>query len=47
MSDYAKHCETFPELQSEIHKQFRAAHEGHKPHEAIDASRSSTGVIWV
>lgn len=35
-----------PELGSEIHRQFRAAHDGHKPHAGLDPSRASTGVIW-
>jgi hypothetical protein len=35
------------EADSEIHRQFREAHEGHKPHEALDSTRSSTGVVWV
>ena len=35
-----------PELQSEIHKQFREAHAGHKPHAGLDPSRASTGVVW-
>ncbi|KAJ2904969.1 aminotransferase class i and ii [Zalerion maritima] len=34
------------EERSKIHKEFRAAHEGHLPHAGLDASRSSTGVIW-
>ncbi|KAF2753976.1 class I/II aminotransferas-like protein [Pseudovirgaria hyperparasitica] len=34
------------ELQSQIHRQFRDAHEGHKPHAGLDASRASTGVVW-
>lgn len=35
-----------PELRSETHRQFRAAHEGHRPHAGLDASRASTGVVW-
>ncbi|KAI7974521.1 hypothetical protein EIK77_008701 [Talaromyces pinophilus] len=31
---------------SETHRHFRSAHEGHKPHAGLDASRASTGVIW-
>ncbi|KAF5528919.1 aspartate aminotransferase, partial [Fusarium napiforme] len=34
------------EFQSKVHRQFRNAHEGHMPHAGLDASRSSTGVIW-
>ncbi|KAK1778466.1 pyridoxal phosphate-dependent transferase [Copromyces sp. CBS 386.78] len=34
------------EATSKIHKKFRAAHEGHLPHAGLDATRSSTGVIW-
>ncbi|PHH53890.1 Aspartate aminotransferase [Ceratocystis fimbriata CBS 114723] len=34
------------ENQSRIHQQFRQAHEGHQPHAGLDASRSSTGVVW-
>ncbi|KAJ9631049.1 hypothetical protein H2203_001577 [Taxawa tesnikishii (nom. ined.)] len=34
------------ELNSKIHKQFRNAHEGHKPHAGLDPSRASTGVVW-
>jgi len=34
------------ELQSKVHRQFRNAHEGHMPHAGLDASRSSTGVVW-
>lgn len=34
------------EAKSAIHKRFRAAHEGHRPHAGLDATRSSTGVIW-
>ncbi|CRG84772.1 hypothetical protein PISL3812_01972 [Talaromyces islandicus] len=34
------------EQQSETHRHFRAAHEGHKPHAGLDPSRASTGVIW-
>ncbi|KAJ5544953.1 Pyridoxal phosphate-dependent transferase major region subdomain 2 [Penicillium sp. DV-2018c] len=34
------------ELRSETHRQFRAAHEGHRPHAGLDASRASTGVVW-
>ncbi|KAJ5871677.1 uncharacterized protein N7529_004030 [Penicillium soppii] len=34
------------ELHSETHRQFRAAHEGHRPHAGLDASRASTGVVW-
>jgi aspartate/methionine/tyrosine aminotransferase len=34
------------EFQSKVHRQFRTAHEGHMPHAGLDASRSSTGVIW-
>ncbi|KUI55339.1 Aspartate aminotransferase [Cytospora mali] len=34
------------EHSSKIHRQFRAAHEGHLPHAGLDPSRSSTGVVW-
>ncbi|OOF98109.1 hypothetical protein ASPCADRAFT_205366 [Aspergillus carbonarius ITEM 5010] len=34
------------ELKSETHRQFRSAHEGHRPHAGLDASRASTGVVW-
>ncbi|KAK1971404.1 aminotransferase class I and II [Colletotrichum sublineola] len=34
------------EVQSKTHRQFRNAHEGHQPHAGLDASRSSTGVVW-
>ncbi|OAA60912.1 Pyridoxal phosphate-dependent transferase, major domain protein [Niveomyces insectorum RCEF 264] len=34
------------EASSRIHRQFRAAHEGHLPHAGLDATRSSTGVVW-
>jgi hypothetical protein len=34
------------ELNSKIHRQFRAAHEGHQPHQGLDPSKASTGVIW-
>lgn len=34
------------ELRSEIHRQFRSAHEGHRPHAGLDPSRASTGVVW-
>ncbi|EEA20289.1 hypothetical protein TMatcc_000277 [Talaromyces marneffei ATCC 18224] len=34
------------EKSSETHRHFRSAHEGHKPHAGLDASRASTGVIW-
>ncbi|KAJ4306676.1 hypothetical protein N0V88_000040 [Collariella sp. IMI 366227] len=34
------------EANSKVHRQFRNAHEGHLPHAGLDASRSSTGVVW-
>ncbi|KAL1957783.1 hypothetical protein VTO42DRAFT_5501 [Malbranchea cinnamomea] len=34
------------ERASEIHRQFRDAHEGHRPHAGLDATRASTGVVW-
>jgi Aminotransferase class I and II len=34
------------EKSSATHRDFRSAHEGHKPHAGLDASRASTGVIW-
>lgn len=33
-------------MSSSIHRQFRNAHEGHKPHAGLDPSRASTGVVW-
>ncbi len=37
---------TTTETNSKIHRQFRNAHEGHKPHAGLDPTRASTGVIW-
>ena len=37
---------TATELSSETHRQFRDAHEGHRPHAGLDATRASTGVVW-
>lgn len=34
------------EKKSETHREFRCAHEGHRPHAGLDASRASTGVVW-
>lgn len=34
------------ELGSDIHRQFREAHAGHRPHAGLDPSRASTGVVW-
>jgi aspartate/methionine/tyrosine aminotransferase len=34
------------ELGSNIHRNFRESHEGHKPHAGLDPSRSTTGVVW-
>ncbi|KAK4545900.1 hypothetical protein LTR36_002464 [Oleoguttula mirabilis] len=34
------------EKNSDIHRQFREAHEGHKAHAGLDPSRASTGVVW-
>lgn len=34
------------EQESKIHRQFRNAHAGHKPHAGLDPSRGSTGVVW-
>ncbi|MCJ1486444.1 hypothetical protein MMC06_006621 [Schaereria dolodes] len=34
------------EQSSKIHRQFREAHEGHRPHAGLDPSRASTGVVW-
>jgi aspartate/methionine/tyrosine aminotransferase len=34
------------EQKSKVHQQFRKAHEGHQTHSGLDASRSSTGVVW-
>ncbi|KAK6345286.1 hypothetical protein TWF718_007210 [Orbilia javanica] len=34
------------ELNSAAHRQFRNAHDGHKPHAGLDPSRASTGVVW-
>ena len=39
MNDYS-------ELNSKVHRQFRAAHEGHRPHAGLDPNRASTGVVW-
>lgn len=36
----------FTELNSKIHRQFRNAHEGHRPHAGLDPTRASTGVVW-
>lgn len=33
-------------MNSDIHRQFRDAHEGHKAHAGLDPSRASTGVVW-
>ena len=38
--------EPVPELRSEIHRQFREAHAGHRPHAGLDPARASTGVVW-
>lgn len=35
-----------PETNSKIHRQFRNAHEGHRPHAGLDPTRASTGVVW-
>lgn len=34
------------ETNSRIHRQFRNAHEGHRPHAGLDPTRASTGVVW-
>lgn len=34
------------ETNSKIHRQFRNAHEGHRPHAGLDPTRASTGVVW-
>ncbi|RMY23478.1 hypothetical protein D0867_02028 [Hortaea werneckii] len=34
------------EQKSKPHRDFRAAHHGHKPHAGLDPSRASTGVVW-
>ncbi|KAL8823805.1 MAG: hypothetical protein Q9191_005534 [Dirinaria sp. TL-2023a] len=34
------------EQESKIHRQFRTAHAGHRPHAGLDPSRGSTGVVW-
>ncbi|KAF2137589.1 uncharacterized protein K452DRAFT_312202 [Aplosporella prunicola CBS 121167] len=34
------------ESTSQVHRQFRKAHEGHKVHSGLDATRASTGVVW-
>lgn len=36
----------YSEVSSKIHRQFRNAHEGHRPHAGLDPSRASTGVVW-
>lgn len=35
------------ESTSEAHTKFREFHEGHQPHQALDPTRASTGVVWV
>lgn len=42
------HCihSSSTELKSATHQQFRTAHEGHRPHAGLDATRASTGVVW-
>jgi len=42
----SKGNEATNELNSKVHRQFRAAHEGHRPHAGLDPSRASTGVVW-
>jgi DNA-binding transcriptional MocR family regulator len=37
---------SYKELTSQIHRQFRQSHEGHKPHAGLDPTRASTGVVW-
>jgi len=39
-------CWHVSEQGSKIHRQFRNAHEGHRPHAGLDPSRASTGVVW-
>lgn len=34
------------EQQSKVHREFREAHEGHRPHAGLDPTRGSTGVVW-
>lgn len=34
------------ELNSAVHRQFRNAHDGHRPHAGLDPTRASTGVVW-
>ncbi|KAL0264669.1 hypothetical protein SLS55_000620 [Diplodia seriata] len=34
------------ELNSQVHRQFRNYHAGHKVHAGLDATRASTGVVW-
>jgi len=42
----ANYTSATAELGSKIHRQFRNAHEGHRPHAGLDPSRASTGVVW-
>ncbi|KAG4436069.1 hypothetical protein IFR05_008459 [Cadophora sp. M221] len=43
---FSTHDPSANETNSTIHKQFRNAHEGHRPHAGLDPTRASTGVIW-
>jgi aspartate/methionine/tyrosine aminotransferase len=44
--EHAKADQNPQEFKSSMHRQFRTAHEGHKPHAGLDPSRASTGVVW-
>ena len=46
MYPYADQPCVYSEENSKIHRQFRNAHEGHRPHAGLDPSRASTGVVW-
>ncbi|RAL59891.1 hypothetical protein DID88_000518 [Monilinia fructigena] len=43
---FSTHDPSANEMDSQIHKQFRNAHEGHKSHAGLDPTRASTGVVW-
>jgi len=34
------------ESASSVHRKFRQAHDGHRPHTGLDPTRASTGVVW-
>ncbi|KIN03628.1 hypothetical protein OIDMADRAFT_158334 [Oidiodendron maius Zn] len=43
---FSSHEPSPQETNSKIHRQFRNAHEGHRPHAGLDPTRASTGVVW-